>query len=517
MTIPNTTKKELQAIKQLSSDTVLVTKSDKGGEMVVMRREDMQALILDHLQDTATYQLLRKDPTPSLRLQINKTFAEILRRNEFRTLLINKMMSPPNTTTQNFYALPKTHKKTLKIRPIISGVGGIFERLGWFLNHILQPLLQHIPAHIQSTNELIQRFNTVDKNALQDKLPVSFDVVSLYTNIDITEAIDTALQYLIKFNINTKGLSMDELNRLLHLVLNNNIFHYEERIFKQIRGLAMGSRMSGTLAIIAMYRFEQLHIYNHPKLQDLSVYVRYIDDTGTVVANKQQARDILSYLNSQHATIKFELEFPDDEGFLPILDIKLRIEQDGTIQRKLYTKVTNKGTILHSESHHPTSTKGAVIRNEFCRAKLNSTPEFQKDASTIITEKFKQNGYSKSFIRKATTPNNSNNRNRKKQNTGNDNGLVLRIPFISDRINGLINRALRQNNIAARLVNPRPTTVFQASSSKRAPQLKCTMRQCPLTNNNININCTTSYVVYQAKCDICSQTYIGSTSRQLHY
>ena len=30
-TIPNTTKKELQAIKQLSSDTVLVTKSDKGG------------------------------------------------------------------------------------------------------------------------------------------------------------------------------------------------------------------------------------------------------------------------------------------------------------------------------------------------------------------------------------------------------------------------------------------------------------------------------------------------------
>ena len=310
---------------------------------------------------------------------------------------------------------------------------------------------------------------------------------------------------------------MDELNKLSHLVLNHNIFHCEERIFKQIRGLAMGSRMSGTLAIIAMDRFEQLHVYNHPKLQDLSVYVlqvRYIDDTGTVVANKQQARDILRYLNSQHATIKLELEFPDNEGFLPILDIKLRIEQDGTIQRKLYTKVANKGIILHSESHHSTSTKGAVIRNEFRRAKLNSTPDIQKDASTIITEKFKHNGYSKSFIRKTPTPNNSNNRNGKKQNTGNDNGLVLRIPCISDRINGLINRALRQNNIAARLVNPRPTTVFQASSSKRVLQLKCTMRQCPLANNNID--CTTSYVVSQAKCDICSQTYIGSTSRQLH-
>ena len=113
----------------------------------------------------------------------------------------------------------------------------IFERLGWFLNHILQPLLQHIPAHIESTNELIQLFNTVDENALQDKLPVSFDVVSLYTNIDMTEAMDTALQYLVKFNINTKSLSMDELNKLLHLVLNNNVFHYEERISSRFGAL----------------------------------------------------------------------------------------------------------------------------------------------------------------------------------------------------------------------------------------------------------------------------------------
>ena len=51
------------------------------------------------------------------------------------------------------------------------------------------------------------------------------------------------------------------------------MFQYEDQIFKQIRGLAMGSRMSGTLAIIAMIRFEQMHIYTHPKFHDLSTYI----------------------------------------------------------------------------------------------------------------------------------------------------------------------------------------------------------------------------------------------------
>ena len=35
-----------------------------------------------------------------------------------------------STRTQRFYALPKTHKKELKIRPIVSACGGIIDRLG---------------------------------------------------------------------------------------------------------------------------------------------------------------------------------------------------------------------------------------------------------------------------------------------------------------------------------------------------------------------------------------------------
>ena len=51
------------------------------------------------------------------------------------------------------------------MRPIVSAWGGIFDRLGWFLQQILKPLLKHVAAHINNTNDLLQRFNNIDKTS----------------------------------------------------------------------------------------------------------------------------------------------------------------------------------------------------------------------------------------------------------------------------------------------------------------------------------------------------------------
>ena len=129
-----------------------------------------------------------------------------------------------------------------------------------------------------------------------------------------------------------------------------------------------------------MDRFETLHIYQQPKFQDLAVYVRYIDDTGTVLKSRKYAMDMLTYLNDQHKSIKFEMELPDKENFLPMLDVRIGIDGDGSDRRKLYTKPANKGITLHAESHHPLATKRAVIQNEMQRAVDNSTCEFRRKA-----------------------------------------------------------------------------------------------------------------------------------------
>ena len=54
--------------------------------------------------------------------------------------------------------------------------------------------------------------------------PVSFDVVSLYTNINVEEAINTSLDYAHKHNLELHGLTMENLWELLRLILDNNVF-----------------------------------------------------------------------------------------------------------------------------------------------------------------------------------------------------------------------------------------------------------------------------------------------------
>ena len=224
---------EQTAIKELSKqENITITRSDKGGEMVVMKASHLKELCLEHLGDTTTYEKLKKDPSDALRLKVNKTLKGILTKHDFSTTFINNLQTPPTARTQHFYGLPKTYKTNLKIRPIVSACGGIFDRLGWFLQQLLKPLLSHVKAHLNSTTDLLARFNAIEESKLSGTIPISFDVVSLYTNINVEEAIETSLEYALKHKLNLYGLRTDELFELLHLILDNNILRKRKHAFQ---------------------------------------------------------------------------------------------------------------------------------------------------------------------------------------------------------------------------------------------------------------------------------------------
>ena len=180
--------------------------------------------------------------------------------------------------------------------------------------------------------------------------------------------------------------------KLLHLLLDNNIFTYRNTTYRQIRGLAMGNRLSETLAILAMDRFERTFIYQNP-YPSLTIYARFIDDIGTVVNNPNEAQLLLTYLNSKHPTIKFELELPNDDDYLPILDVQIKLDTDGNLHLRLYTKPASKQLTLHYRSHHPTATKKNLIRNELRRATLCSSTDHRHVSLTKTQNKLQRNGY----------------------------------------------------------------------------------------------------------------------------
>ena len=67
------------------------------------------------------------------------------------------------------------------------GRGGIFDCLGWLLKFILKPVLRHVKAHVCNTPKLLEYFNKPSIAERKGKFPVSFDAVSLYTNIPVKE------------------------------------------------------------------------------------------------------------------------------------------------------------------------------------------------------------------------------------------------------------------------------------------------------------------------------------------
>ena len=101
---------------------------------------------------------------------------------------------------------------------------------------------------------------------------VSFDVSALFTSIPVPTALDVINhlfcehiedpeakhKYGCSFRRNTIGLEKDEVMQLLKLVLENCVFTFQDKFFKQLHGAAMGSPCSPVVANIYMEYFENL-------------------------------------------------------------------------------------------------------------------------------------------------------------------------------------------------------------------------------------------------------------------
>ena len=165
------------------------------------------------------------------------------------------------------------------------------------------------------------------------------DITSLYTVIPNNEGLQ-ALKYF--FNQRPiKKPSSETLLRLAELVLTLNCFSFGDNYYKQINGVAMGTKMGPSYANLFVGFIENIFFSNyHGPKPDL--YKRYIDDcVGATSSSREELNQFINSVNTFHPALKYTWEI--SEKSLAFLDTKLSINDNG-----LSTSVHHKPTDSHN-------------------------------------------------------------------------------------------------------------------------------------------------------------------------
>ena len=367
----NLTNTQKQALTELARDETLVIKqADKGSGIVVEDRTNYVRDGLAHLSNDKVYEKLDTDPTKPLARAINQFVTEANKIGCIdditkKYLLFQEAEMP---RTQQMYFLKKIHKGPTEVRPICSGCGGPTERLSAVVDKVLQPFVPRIKSYIKDTGHFIR---IIEETTLpKDCILATIDVKSMYTNIPHEEGIKAVIDTLYKSNPNAEYMPIpaQTLADMLNIVLTKNYFQFDNSMYHQIQGTAMGTKMAPAYANLFMAKVEELMLETYPTKPEL--WKRFIDDIFMVwLGSPESLNEFVSHLNQAHPTIKFTCQH--SACSVDFLDVTLykgdRFASTGKLDIKPFFKPTNKFQYLHYQSAHPRNTFRSLVKGELTR------------------------------------------------------------------------------------------------------------------------------------------------------
>ncbi|CAB4013412.1 Hypothetical predicted protein, partial [Paramuricea clavata] len=273
-------------------------------------------------------------------------------------------------------------------------------------------------------------------------------------------------------------LDIDDILRLLEFVLSNSYFIYNDVIYKQIHGCAMGSPVSAIVANLCMEVIEEQAIQS--AITPPKTWKRFVDDSFAII-NKNAVTSFHNTLNSIDPHIKFTIEHEKD-GQIAFLDT-LVSRHNNSISFNVFRKPTHTDRYLDFSSHHDLKHKISTATTLINRSlNLPTTEDSKYKELKHISETLASNGYPKPLISKVDPSETYNGH--------------ATLPYIKG-VTEPLSRTLRKHNIK---VHNKPLRTLQ----REFPSVK----HRPPTEEQTN-------VIYKIPCKDCPWNYIGETGRSL--
>lgn len=231
----------------------------------------------------------------------------------------------------------------------------------------MRPLFNELAKEstVQSGFELMKQVKLWSaENLNNETLLCTMDVADLYTMIPQIEGILSLRKMLDHLQLKqVDGIRIETIIRLSRFIMQNNYFSYNNQFYHQIKGGAMGSPLTLTMANCYMYFFDQP--IRRQVNNSSGLYYRYIDDIFVMV--NWPERHLLKQINRWNQfdeNIKLNAEIGQSTNFL---DLHIRNDQ-GQLVTKVYHKPSYELYYLPFNSIHPMHMKKNIPFAMFLRA-----------------------------------------------------------------------------------------------------------------------------------------------------
>jgi len=480
---------------KLNTNNLTLIKADKSNANVIIDSNELEAKTIKFINENNCI-LLNKDPTSKFQTQISN-----LIKNNSSQVLNNKnknIYKMDNPIAPKLNTLIKLHKTDKPIRPLINSKTAPNYKIGKIITKILKEKLQlENKYNIKNSIQLTE--NLINTQISSDTKLYSFDITNMYTNIPVDNTIN-----LIENTLNNKKESriyIKQITNILHTILKQNYFEYNNKIYQQTDGLAMGAPTSAIISETFLQEIDKSIINIIKENDPHGIYYRYVDDAIYISQNNGiNINKITQEINKIHNKIKFTVE-EETNNKLNYLDLTIS-KTTTKLEFSIYRKPTQTNLIIPNSSNHPPQQKMAAFNSliyRMLRLPLNDTNKAIE--REIIQQIATDNGYSIKTINKLENKIKQKLNNQviptSQQNTNNQKTKTN--PYTTFTYYGPINHKLTKifKNAGLKISYNTNNIIF----NKITPKL--------------NIEDTKRNGVYKIQCPQCNKFYVGQTKKPL--
>ena len=377
----------LQSLKK--NNKIIILPADKNVGVCVLDKDTYYNKAIEHLSDTNTYKKVSHYPLEELSYRLKNIVNNHL--GTLSNIEAKYILHKPSKGYQvcNIYFLPKLHKNPIGFRPICSYNNSLFEQTSKWLHHQLMPILLLQKQYLKDSHSLVQTLEHL--NPPPHSFIFTFDVESLYPSIPPKLGLQ-ALRKMITPHFSSSKTNL--IYTLSALTLEYHFLSFDNMIYQQVKGTAMGSNFSVVYACLFLAHLEN----SQPSHPNLFYFTRYIDDAfGIWTGTKPELENYLQFYNtSTNNCIKITITTSPFR--LPFLDLWINLK-NSHFSFNCYQKPQNAYQYLSFSSVHPLHLKRHFIINELKRYLIReSTPLGFLRMKKLFFSRLVKRGYPLSFI-----------------------------------------------------------------------------------------------------------------------